>query len=223
VGSALPCSSLLASSRCSGDDRLHRRAVVLRLDVGPRVDYRRVSEVLVSSTSLGTSQEKDRRAASMIRRLDGSFVGWVHPYERFWQMFDIVESGCWIWKNRPLHTGYARFHRILAHRWSFIYFFGPLPMHLDVCHTCDVRNCVNPRHLFLGTRAENMQDASRKKRVKFPAPLRGKENPKAKLSDADILALRCHPREGLTEFVRSLGISYTHAKRVRRGKVWKHV
>jgi hypothetical protein len=38
----------------------------------------------------------------------------------------------------------------------------------DVCHKCDNPRCVNPEHLFAGTRRENMQDCKAKGRLNHP-------------------------------------------------------
>jgi hypothetical protein len=52
-----------------------------------------------------------------------------------------------------------------AHRASFILFVGPIADDMDACHGCDFRPCVNPEHLFAGSRFDNMEDASSKDRL----------------------------------------------------------
>lgn len=52
-----------------------------------------------------------------------------------------------------------------AHRVAYEYWIGPIPDGMYVLHTCDTPGCVNPSHLFLGTQADNCQDAVSKGRA----------------------------------------------------------
>src|SRR6202012_5013625 len=63
-----------------------------------------------------------------------------------------------------------------ASRASFEIFKGNVPDGMDVCHNCDNRICVNPDHLFIGTRKENMQDCKIKGRLPDGWKIRRKLN-----------------------------------------------
>lgn len=76
-------------------------------------------------------------------------------------------TGCWLWGGDYYTTGYGIISSsgksTSAHRFSYSMFKGS-PHGNYVLHKCDVRGCVNPDHLFLGTQKDNIQDMIKKGR-----------------------------------------------------------
>ncbi len=93
------------------------------------------------------------------------------PAVRFHNSYEVItETGCWLWTGWCGSQGYGglmvKNEAVRAHRLSWELHYGPIPKGLYVCHKCDVKSCVNPDHLFLGTHKDNIQDAIKKGRIK---------------------------------------------------------
>lgn len=89
------------------------------------------------------------------------------PVELFFRHVDKTDN-CWLWVGAKTKNGYGKLGRdlktISAHRYSFEIHNGAIPDGMLVCHQCDVRSCVNPHHLFLGTHKDNYIDCVNKGR-----------------------------------------------------------
>ena len=96
--------------------------------------------------------------------------------ERFWSKVDRRgPDECWPWNGSRTPKGYGQI-------WSggrsvpaaqVAWALGnaqPFPEGMEGCHTCDNPPCVNPTHIFPGTRIDNMQDAAKKGRVYHTQP-----------------------------------------------------
>lgn len=106
---------------------------------------------------------------------------------------------------------------VRAHRLAYEAFVGPIPKGMCVCHRCDVRECVNPDHLFLGTSQENMADRDQKGRT-----ARGEKQGFARLTSAQALAVYSDPRKGVT-IATEYGVTPGTVSSIKHGRNWAHV
>ncbi len=132
---------------------------------------------------------------------------------------DDAPKGCWLWTGYTDRDGYGRFRHepVLAHRYSYTHFVGPIPPDKCVLHKCDVRNCVNPNHLFLGTAADNTADKMAKGRH-----TRGEDVNNAKLTEEQVIMIRSSPKRSC-DLADELGVDISAIHKVRRRHTWKHV
>jgi hypothetical protein len=94
--------------------------------------------------------------------------------ERLLSKIKVDDNGCWLWTGFKGNSGYGNFEinnnkkdgrvTMKVHRLSYEIFKGPIPEGMLVCHTCDVRECCNPEHLWLGTQQQNIADMMAKGR-----------------------------------------------------------
>lgn len=100
-------------------------------------------------------------------------------------LMPVPFSGCILWLGTLNTSGHGRIQvdgkKTYVHRLFYERAHGPIPSGLNVCHRCDVRSCVNPEHLFVGTQADNMGDCSAKGRS-----AKGFKLPQTKLSGQQI-------------------------------------
>lgn len=148
------------------------------------------------------------------------------PEDRFWEKVNKLDTGCWEWLGRKSPKGYGVFKvdniNTPTHRFSYMIHFGDIPKGTYICHKCDNRSCVNPNHLFLGTQFDNMQDMVRKGRN---ADTKGVNNPRAKLSELDVLEIRRLNSNGIKPsiLVRMFRTPMSTIVNITSNHTWKHL
>lgn len=163
--------------------------------------------------------------------------------ERFFRFVEKQHDGCWIWTGTKNGAGYGTIGlgtkaqgKGFAHRVSWLIHFGPIPIGLLVCHHCDVKLCVNPSHLFLGTYQDNVDDMIAKGRnpkgeswgtpARFEQQAFGERHGMSKLSEEQVRQIISEFQNGAitkAELAAKHGVCRATIRNVLSGKNWSHV
>jgi len=130
--------------------------------------------------------------------------------------------GCWIWIASTINgygcIGDGNGKVVRAHQISWRLHCGLIPPGLCVLHRCDNPLCVNPHHLFLGTKKDNSDDMIAKGRDrKVGQP--GESNGMARLTAQAVAQIRASD-ERMTTLAKRFGVTYGHIWQIRRGCRW---
>ena len=148
--------------------------------------------------------------------------------ERFeGKIMPLPWSGCWAWvgscatKNGYGRIGSGGWHgkNLLAHRVSYETYIGKIPAGMKVLHKCDVPNCVNPNHLFLGTQKQNVEDMVRKGRA---IRAKGEKCGASKITSHDVGNIRSDLRS-MAKIAKDFGISSSQVFNIKHKRHWRHV
>lgn len=130
-------------------------------------------------------------------------------------------SGCLVWLGGVGSNGYGhltyKYRTISAHKAAWEASNGPVPEGMFVCHSCDVRTCVNPDHLFLGTPKQNSMDMVAKGRS-----CQGTKQARSKLDEHCVRHIRMTDI-GTTDLAEIYEVSRSVIKAVRSNRSWRHV
>lgn len=145
--------------------------------------------------------------------------------ERFWANAERCgPDECWPWKGPRLPNGYGigrgpSGRKTTAHRAAWEYVNGPVSGDMHVCHRCDNRPCVNPAHLFLGTRQDNMDDMVAKGRS-----TRGESQHASLLTEAEVREIRqLAGSMSQREIGRQFGVTQGCICAIVNRRTWRHV
>lgn len=152
--------------------------------------------------------------------------------EGFWRKV-VKAQGCWKWVGAKSPFGYGVIGRegrtYRAHRISWQLHNGAIPAGKHVLHRCDVAECTNPQHLFLGDHYINMKDMGKKGRQwlqKNSAGVRGEKHPRTKFTEAIVRYIRTKYAAGSItqrELATEFKVSRPTITAVIAGRNWGHV
>jgi DNA-binding XRE family transcriptional regulator len=164
-------------------------------------------------------------------------------HERFFAMVDVA-GDCWLWTGALDHNGSGMFSvggqfdasgkrrnsMMLAHRFAWVVQNGPIPAgsgHHGTCvlHSCLNLNCVNQKHLYLGT-AQDAVRAMDERGRRVNAPKLGEAHANAKLTEKDVRQIVARFREGgitQRQLASIYGVSKATVNHIFTGRLWSHL
>lgn len=151
--------------------------------------------------------------------------------KRFWDKVEKTDT-CWNWTAAKSAFGHGRFRMgrklVSPHRLVYEWEHGEIPEGYDICHHCDNPSCVNPQHLFLGTRSDNMKDAMKKNRLPQMVKIlerKGSETNNAKLTEKEVLLMRALEKKGMKtkELSKRFGITRRNVRDIIYRRTWTHI
>lgn len=159
---------------------------------------------VMAATKIGQFRKSDK--ASIMKR----FMSFVSPEPN---------SGCWLWDGAWNSEGYGQLgvmgKRVGAYRVSYEIFRGEIPRGFLVRHKCDVRCCVNPDHLLLGTDKDNMDDRSARGRA-F-----------SKLTNEQVVVIKAElfaAKRGVgARLAQQYGVTPSVISEIRNSIAWAHI
>lgn len=148
--------------------------------------------------------------------------------DKFWRRFEVAgKDDCWEWQGTKDPHGYGSISKnnrtFYAHRISYEINVGEIPEGIFVLHSCDNPSCVNPKHLFLGTQADNVADRDKKGRQ-----VRGERVKGSKLTEKKVIRMRdLRKKHGKDMPYRVIGkkfnVSQQSAHDAVNGHSWHHI
>ncbi len=141
-----------------------------------------------------------------------------------------LQGDCLVCISHCQHEGYpvVRKNERLYHINHIVYEqnYGKIPDGLFILHHCDVRACLNPKHLYAGTHQDNVNDMIRRGRDKcMSVCLKGEDHPFAKLTSREVREIKIKLRDGgrVSRIAREYRISQSCIGGIKNGSRWPHV
>jgi hypothetical protein len=150
--------------------------------------------------------------------IDGLIISVISAEKIVSNNYPEPNSGCWIYGGSWTNVGYGTIgvggRRVGVHRIALAMIDGPLVKGDIACHKCDVPCCVNPMHLFKGTRLANSADMAIKGRSTH-----GSKNPKAIINEAIALEIFNTPGSH-RDIADKFGVSASTVQMIKQGYTW---
>lgn len=149
------------------------------------------------------------------------YVPVARPFaDRFWEKVTKTDT-CWLWTAGKGLNNYGQFQNKFAHRVAYELTKGEIPNGSIVLHSCDVKLCCNPAHLFIGSHHDNHVDMVNKRR-----DTHGEKSYWARFTEDQVCAIREKYGTGTVtqgQLAEEYGVRPPTIHKIVRGKRWKYL